>query len=110
MLAARGQHRCPDCFKYLLIYVQDRGMEIELLKEIMTNNMQGHLATNNIEAYNTARQDLNKLLYPDVESESERMMRLGKEMLKGPETIKIGKKSNGSALDLKHVKKVYVNG
>ena len=106
LLAARGLLNCPSCYAYLYLIFKESGIDIELAKEILFANMQNFAAAKNFEAYESAKKQLNKLLFPDVETQEEKLMRTAKEQLgRGKEIVKIGKK--GSKIDLGNLTRIH---
>ncbi len=105
LLAARGLLNCPDCYTSLYLIFKESGIDIELAKEIIFSNMQNYVVAQNFEAYETAKKQLNKLLFPDVETQEEKLMRTAKETLsKGKDVVRIGKQ--GSKINLGNVTRI----
>lgn len=110
LLAARGLLKCPDDYKYLYFMFKEKGIELEIIKEMLYNNMQGYLAAKDFDTYNTTKKELAKLLFPDVETAEEKLMKTAKKVFTDKSTtLKIGKTTQ-QAVDLNkfNIKKVYI--
>ena len=106
LLAARGLLKCPDDYNYLYQIFKERGIDIELMKELQLANMNAYASSNNIDGFNTAKKEMMKLIFPDMESAEEKLMRTAKEQLgRGKEIVKIGKK--GSKIDLGNLTRIH---
>lgn len=112
LLAARGLLKCPDDYKYLYFMFKEKGIDIEIMKEMLYSNMQGYLASKDFDTYNSTKKELTKLLFPDVESPEDKLMKTAKNVFKDKSTtLKVGKTTQ-KAIDLNrfNIQKVYVDG
>ena len=113
LLAARGLLKCPDDYKYLYFSFKEKGIDIEIMKEMLYSNMQGYLASKDFDTYNSTKKEITKLLFPDVESPEDKLIRTGNKVFSKntKDVITIGKTTQ-KALDLNkfNIQKVYVDG
>lgn len=81
MLAARGLLKCPREYNFLLAILAEKGIDLELTKELFYNSMLSYAALNNSEKVENIRKDLLKVLFPDVKSSDEKLMQEVKQFI-----------------------------
>lgn len=86
-MAVRGLLKCPPEHRFLLSYMIDSGIRIEMEKELYYSKL-NHLAMNKqTEDYEKIMSTLMKLLFPDMKDDKESFMEKAKKTLVGGSSI-----------------------
>ena len=88
-MASRGLLKCPDDYRILLNAFIEKGIEIELDKELLYNNMLAAASLGKdglVEEYKT---DVIKLIHPEYKSPEERVKSKATEMFSKDKNLKM---------------------